>query len=528
MTSQNDERIQALAKSLNRDPKQVCIDIENIKAIRANPKIAYNKFFTVGGAWLHHELNEFQDGVVTRLMEGHEKQCEILPRGHTKTTLVGRIWTILQATFFPENPYIMIFSLGQDNYHSNLNAVYNAFTSPQFASLQWLAAYYHGENIATKQGAIIRMGSGAKIEFKSLLSEARGANDAEAEGRPKLIILDDIIPTEAAWSSTMRKRIEDRYLSMVRPMGADGCQFIMTGTTVDRDDIIGKVSRGVWTGWEVTPPEHRKAFDKHTKAVLFPERYTYEDLQDIQKEYDELNKGYLFGREYLNDTSEVESYPLSSYKVPIADWTTVNPLAMHRVISIDHAHGAGRDYFVALELGQKGYKSYILQMQRSNTWRLHERYEAVLRMLTTRKPQLLAIEDTSESRSFIEGLTEWLAQKGVYIKTERPSASARGNKEQFIHGQLEPRLQQQAIIAGSAEIAKVLHSELAGFNLEARDNLDDTIDCLASGVRFLKEPDVDITDKPARTGNHLIDDINDVIYNGTTKEKQINVLNGGW
>lgn len=456
-----------------------------IAQIRANPIAAINKFFVKGGAWLHHDLTEYQCNVIRRLEEGTERNYEILPRGHCKTVLVTRIWSTMQVAFGLKK-YALAFAYGAANYRSNQDAVFNILTGPQFRGIQWLMPYFHGLEQPKRKDNMIVFGSGAKIEFVSILGNTRGTNDAGAAGRPDLIMLDDIIPTEAAWSDVYRQRVEDRYLSVIVPMGGKGCRIVGAGTTVHREDLVSKIAAGKMGGWMTTPIEDRAAIRKDG-TLLFPERYNADDLERIRvNEYEALGKGYLFRREYYNDVSETDTHPFSRYSVTKED---TDPNQCYRVIAIDHSQGVGGDYFAAGEIGRSyDGKTHVLDLERSNTIQLPERMQLIERWIKRRQPHVLVIEDTSESRTFIDVLKIYLYEAGIHVNIQTPTAASRGNKNGFILGWLEPLLRDGLLCCNVVDNLAIIETEMVNFSLDSKNNVDDCMDMIANACKYLETP----------------------------------------
>lgn len=456
-----------------------------IAQIRANPIAAINKFFVKGGAWLHHDLTEYQCNVIRRLEAGTERNYEILPRGHCKTVLVTRIWATMQVAFGLKK-YVLAFAYGAANYRSNQDAVFNILTGPQFRGIQWLMPYFHGLEQPKRKDNMIVFGSGAKIEFVSILGNTRGTNDAGAAGRPDLIMLDDIIPTEAAWSEVYRQRVEDRYLSVIVPMGGKDCRIVGAGTTVHREDLVSKIAMGKMGGWTTTPIEDRAAI-RRDGTLLFPERYTKEGLERIRiNEYEALGKGHLYRREYFNDVAEPATHPFIGHSITV---DIVDPNQCFRVIAIDHSQGLGKDYFVAGEIGRdyEG-RTHVIDLERSNTIKVADRCELISRWIKRRQPHVLVVEDTSESRTFIDVLELYLIEDGLHVNFQQPTAASRGNKNDFIEGWVTPITKKGFLCCNLSDKSAIIQTEMDNFSTDSKTNVDDCLDMIANACKQMKTP----------------------------------------
>lgn len=488
MNNKTELAISELAKSLNREKSVVLQDLKYIKSLKQDLKKAFNKFFILGDGWLKHPLNEFQSGVVDRLCMNIPWQGEILPRFHTKTLLVARIDVALRAMLGMEK-YQVVISLTEDNYVGNLEAIMNIAQDSQFRGIQWLANYIHGPKIVKKRGNILYFGNGSIIEFRSLLGEMRGLNKANAGGRPSRVILDDIIPTEAAWSETIRSRIIDRYLSMVVPLGKDGSKVIVVGTIMHRDDLVNMIATGKIGGYTVTPPEHRAAYNEMTHEVLFKERWTYEDIMKLKREqYDAVGKSHLFRREILNDPSESDTHPFSGMPAQRFTKASILPSRLYRVVGVDHAHGMGRDFFVIAEYGMDfDGNVFNLCIRRDQNWDINRRMAELIGVLKYRTPHMLVIQDTTESKSFIEVVTAKFKQANIHVPITTPHPN--GSKNMHILNWIQPRLLDKSLLFPEGELwGDWFDAEASNFDLTKKDNVDDLLDVTSTIIQELQPP----------------------------------------
>lgn len=538
------DQIKLLAERSGHHPDDVERDLPIIQRVLTDKKWAINQFYVLGDPWLWTPLVGFQEGIVNRLECGHPKVCEVLPRGHAKTTLITRSWASLNSGMGVE-PFTVIYSLTEEGREGNLEAMEMVATDPDFEPLQWLFHYAHGPEIATRKDGRIHWGNGAITEFRSLLGESRGLNRPSAGGRPSLILLDDVIPSDAMDSETIRRKIVQRYLSMIRPMGRKGSRIVIVGTVMDIEDLIGMIITQRMKGFLVTPVQHRRAYDPQTRKVLFPEKHTYAELmQTFQNEYVSTGNVRLWKREQLNDPSGDETHPFTKYahNLPVFRLSNMrhSMLMMDRTLGIDNAHGAGRDYFVCMEYwrGPDG-RRFIPDAVISNTMDMATRLHTVLRFIMRRRPQRIVIEKTSESWDFIEALKKYLSDHGVHINIETPTAGGAQSraKNNRIYGWNQPLLEEGYLhvpiyerpdhtqlpdLVTTSDYTQpqayeqegdttypdwVLHlfSEMSNFNMTRTNNVDDALDTMALCEEASQEPSTILPE--VRTGNPIIDDV---------------------
>lgn len=505
----DESRFEALARISGHDVEDAIRDLPRLRRMRRDMIYGINRFFVKGDPWLWTPLVDFQRGIIERL-EAPGNKCEVLARGHAKTTLIPRALATLRSGLGLE-PYTVIYSLTEDGWIGNLEALEMVATNPDFEELQWMLHYIHGPNVGRKIGNCFYWGNGAITEFKSLLGEARGANRPTAGGRPSLIILDDIIPTDAIDSESLRQKIVRRYLSMVRPMGRKGSQIVIVGTVMHSNDLIGQIMSGKIAGYSVTPLEHRRAYDPVTTQVLFPEKHSYSELMAVRdNEYVKTGNIRLWKREQLNDPSEDETHPFVKYAadVPLFEMKDVRPLlpSIDITLAVDNAHGAGQDNFVCLEYWRnEDDRRFIPDATISNTMQMADRQFEVLKYCLRRRPHRIVCQKTSESADFIESLQQFLRDHRVYITVEGVPVSTRANaKNNRIYSWLQPLYDERLThYRKGATYTPHAQMEMGAFDMTSQSNVDDFLDTEALAAEHSKAPALSVP--TFSSGNPSID-----------------------
>lgn len=469
----SEQIVKEYSELLGRKPHQVAEDLKIVKKMVDDKVWAINEFFVKGKGWFYDPLVQFQIDGANRFFNGPDKQLEIWPRGHTKTTLFSRTCCALEAAM-GISPYTVIFSSNKDNSKGTKEAISLILEKPLFRDLQWMLSYWNGPVIAEITATEIRLGNGSIIEFKSIFGESRGLN---REGRPYRIHLDDVLPTESATSYAIREEVTDRYFSMIRPMGEEGSRISIVGTVMHRDDLLWKIARGDIEGFSVNVIS---AYDQETKEVAWPQRWTYEDLERIRiTEYAKAGKIHLFKREFLSDPAESDTHPLQEYEIKTVP--RVDKVNCYRVVSIDNAQGTGQDNFAIVETGQNiDGEIQILTVKYDNTWKHDRRIEESLKVLRHRKPKMLIVQKTSESITFIEQLAKAMKEEGIKLDITTPTWSKAGGKNELIHGWLEHPLSTGDIVAEAGETRRYripgiprINDELHSFDVFSDRNMDD-------------------------------------------------------
>lgn len=493
------EKIEKLSNMLGRRPNQVVEDLKIVDRMRKDHIWAINYFFKHGKGWLYDDMADFQSAGVTEFFGPDERVLNLWPRSHCKTTILTRACCALELVL-GISPYTTIFSSTEEHARHNRDVFEAIFTKPRFREFQWYAGYFLGaELVRDIRAGEITFGNDAICEFKSFSGEARGSN---REGRPYRIHLDDILKTEAATSMPSREEVTDRFFSMIRPMGEQGSKISIVGTVHHRDDLLWKIATGKILGYKSTK---LAAYDEVSKKVLWPARYTYEDLMRIRNdEYARAGRIHLFKREYLNDPAESETHPLQAYSIKRIP--KVDREGGFRVIAIDNSQGTGQDRFAIVETSEKTSGDiHICAIRASNQWNIDRRIAESVMFVRRRMPDVLVVQRTSESITFIELLAKELKQEGLHKLITQPTWSKSGTKNEYIMAWLQPSLAESKFVAEEAqEFVDDLDQELHAFDYFAQKNLDDIIECLAHCKKFSKVPKKAEPMKQV-TGNPLVD-----------------------
>jgi hypothetical protein len=231
-----------------------------------------------------------------------------------------------------------------------------------------------------------------------------------------------------------------------------------------------------------TPPDTKIAKVNYDDNPWFPAELEAERVFHEQK-YPTTYRHVWMG-EFLEES---ETHPFIQHTIGT---DSCNPDELYRVISIDHSQCVGQDYFVALEQGRDyAGNTHIIGGYWSNTADIPTRLSSVLSMIQRRRPHRLVCEDTSESRTFIEILKMFLRENDVHISLETPTAASRGSKNDYIVSWLVPLFNDGTYHCNVSTISDRILSEMYSFSLATKDNADDTLDTMASGVRYLRTPD---------------------------------------
>ena len=208
------------------------------------------------------------------------------PREHGKTT-VAEAYLLWNAIFSKEKVQLIIASSKEmaegilENISSEIEE--NIYLYEDFGELK--GDKWKKDEIKLVNGSII-VAKGIDGSFRGL---RKGAS------RPSLVLLDDVMKDEVAYSPTLRNKIYNKFKRAVLPLSRDAF-IIITNTILHSDDLPSRLLREIeegklkdWAGirFEAITPKGEP---------LWPARWP---LEKLLKKKDQLGS-VAFAQEYLN------------------------------------------------------------------------------------------------------------------------------------------------------------------------------------------------------------------------------------
>lgn len=269
------------------------------------------------------------------------RKLVLFPRNHLKSSVITKGWSIQQALVNPDIR-ILIASDTWDNASKFLRSIekfliqspLNVFFG-NFVSDHW-----------TQDEATIRQ---RKQILDAPTWATTGIEKEQTSQHYDLIILDDLVARDNCGSKELRDKVKQYYrdsLDWLEPGG----QIVVVGTRWHQDDLYSLLLEP-GSGFDVL---HRQAYtDESRTAVIFPEKFSLEYLEQLRKPISQGGKGnYEFASQYLNNPIDSEA---ADFKV---DWIkyyapgSAHPASLY--LTIDPAISLSRDadYTAMLVAGQ--------------------------------------------------------------------------------------------------------------------------------------------------------------------------------
>jgi len=246
----------------------------------------------------------------TRLATGMDV-CEMAPRDHGKSSSLARgypIWKIKYDDWVKE---VMILGPDQPSAVENLDKLKDLlYTRPSLRSLvpkKKRDTYFSRTEI--------ELTNGKSIKAKGMGSPLRGRH-------PQLIVCDDILNESNSLTIEHQTETRRHLNEVIIPMKDKGQkwkrdagyrpQLVMVGTAQDRADLYHELQANE----EYIGEKLQAVLDDEAQTVLWPERYTYDDLMALRRKVGAI----AFSKEYQNNplSEETTIFPPSLFE-PLKD-----------------------------------------------------------------------------------------------------------------------------------------------------------------------------------------------------------------
>lgn len=228
---------------------------------------------------------------------------------HNSVAIV-RAYGIWKAKYDPYIKEILILGADADSAVGNLEKIKQDLS--ENPSLKFLIPH-NRRNYNTSQK--VKLSNGVVFRAKGFLSPLRGRH-------PQLILMDDVLNEKNSSSDEGRKKIRSYFFGVVFPMKDKGTRpmqklgykpkIVVVGTAQNEDDLYSELRKN--KGFMSI--KQSAIVDEETKEVLWPERYSWDDLMLIKSTMGTLQ----FSKEYLNEplTDETTIFPVSLF-APLLD-----------------------------------------------------------------------------------------------------------------------------------------------------------------------------------------------------------------
>ena len=407
------------------------------------------------------ECKEFHKEWITLFEENNFVSLQA-PRGHGKTTLIGAyiIWRIVRDP----DIRILIVTINQDKademmtfiqYHLEGNdKIIEIFGEQRGYSREWSRSTLR----------VMRAGKSGLAHKEPTLT-VLGITSSMVGGHYDLIVLDDITDQKNSRTTGRREELVRWYNLTLMPMLEPEGKILSIGTRWHENDIHNYLQ----TSSGYTHRRYQAILDEEKKIALWPERFSYEKLQDIKRGVGTVG----FELQYQNNI-------ISSGESPIKmDWIQqstdnfkiITP-PFETFIGVDLASkGDESDYFVITVVGIKDSCIYVLDGLRTKA-SLFRQFELIRSYDSKWSPSKIGIESAAQQKIITD---QWMEMSTLPIVPIKSSAQNEKNI----------RIQRLSVLfeTGRILLNPVLTTWVDELLIYPRGTYDDTIDSLAFAIQ---------------------------------------------
>ena len=269
---------------------------QHIKHIVKNNFLAFMKFdmgFEIGPQ--HHTWWEH--------LKTQEHTIELAPRDHGKSFAIARCYPLWRAKYH-NNFYKEVVLLGADR----TAAQYNLYKIKEIIlGNKTLKPLFPNHRMYKNSDSELHLMNGVKFLARGYTSAIRGRH-------PQLIVLDDVLNEGNSLTDDLRAKTKAYFFGTIYPMADKGIvkagqiqeyksQIVIVGTAQHYEDLYHDLLDNV----QFQGAKLKAIVDEEKQEVLWPERYSYQDLVLRRKGMAALQ----FSKEFMNE--------------PIADDTSLFP-----------------------------------------------------------------------------------------------------------------------------------------------------------------------------------------------------------
>lgn len=283
------------------------------------------KFLTkevFGAPWgkVHDELSLF-------LRKSGQRKLVMLPRGHLKSMVITKAWTIQQALLNPDIR-ILIANATWDNSRKFLSSIKSYLGTGNVMSQ--LFGKFESSNWNVDECTILQR----RATLDAPTWTTTGLERELTSQHFDLIVCDDLVAFENTATAAQREKVKEYYgmlYALLEPTGT----LVAVGTRYHQDDLYAQILED--KKFE-TFIRTAYANDEQTE-VLYPERFSVESLAEIRK--DTQMGSYKFSAQFMNNPIDPANADFRKEMIRYYDLGSAHPRSLY--LSVDPAISLSRD-----------------------------------------------------------------------------------------------------------------------------------------------------------------------------------------
>ncbi len=245
------------------------------------------------GGYAKEILTTLKDGIESK---AQERLAVVAPRSHGKSSISSYAVPLWSAVYKRKNN-ILFISANSDTSANFLIKIQRTLESPEiiedFGKMRDKKKTWNADTLETSNGVWIAC-SGWK-------SGLRGMNKPSEQGRPDLIVLDDLEDKSVMESESMQKKLDSAFRDEIGRLGNFRTDFFYIGTLLSDSSLLARVIKE--PSWKTLFYQCVKSFPKN-EELWDKWRTIYRDLENPDR-MDDAYSFYLDNKELMLDGVEV-------------------------------------------------------------------------------------------------------------------------------------------------------------------------------------------------------------------------------
>jgi len=423
------------------------------------------------------DWDKVHDDLERELNKPSRKKLILIPRGHLKTSIVTKAFSI-QLMLRDPNIRILISNQVWDKAREMLYEIKQLLTDKSdlpkifgpFISDRW-----REDDIVVRQ------------RTRALAAPTIGTSGVEAEltsSHYDVIFLDDLQGEKNFQTPEQREKVKRYYRSMMDLLEPGGL-LVVIGTRWHLDDVYAYIMENeaeyfdivvrkvVENGKIIFPKKFNKKFDREHKRWVTVTEPTMDFIEYLKKRPSEE-----FSSQYMNEPIDAEN---QVFKKEYFKYYDRRPERLFVAMTIDPAisEKQSADYFAINVSGMdENYRIYVLDTIKGR-WKVAESIDNIFTTYQKWHPSVIGLETIAYQKALKSWLEEKMRERGVFFPITELRRSTNETKEFRIKA-LEPFYRDGLIF--HAPWMKSLETELETF---PKGKHDDEIDALASQLELL-------------------------------------------
>lgn len=223
----------------------------------------------------------------------HKQVGCIAPRDHAKSTALTFDY-ILAEVLFRSSDYVILIGSTEDKAAEQLSNI-----SEELHENIDLVNYFGiaGFDSDQKTEIIVRMSDGHRFRILARGAEQKIRGAMWKGKRPNLIVCDDMEDDEQVENKDRRAKFRRWFFRAAKQALSKSGKIRIHGTVLHEDALLPRLQKNGM--WKMLFFKAHKSYDDFSE-MLWPERWTEQDLRDRRKEFEEDGDSPGYSQEFLN------------------------------------------------------------------------------------------------------------------------------------------------------------------------------------------------------------------------------------